>query len=330
MGIFLIVASGVVGALFSLGYKFNRPVSTRRILVLMSALASLLSVCAMALWGEWQLSLAGLATGIPQGAATFAGISLFFAVSLRSRLSVSWTIIQFYVVVPFLVSLLVFGDAFTLRGAAGLVMILGSILLFGRKNGDAPANGGPLERRLVLMLLLSTLCSGIANAMSKVYAALDVTHPPFPMILMSSLSFFFLAAASSAAPPLLRALGCRRAARSDGRPSLPGETFEQQLGAAPGCPVPTSPGVGAKALRLSLAGIGISGWMGLMQLVSSALLIVGLTHLAGTIAYPIRIVVNIIGVVFFSRLFFAERLNRSEWAGTAVAIAGVALVASSA
>lgn len=307
MGIVIIFASGLIGALFSLGYKFNglRPSPTLVLLMLMSAVASLLSVAGMALFGEWEVPYAALYAGIPQGCASFAAVYLFVLVTRRSRLNVSWTIIQFYIVVPFFVSLLVFHDGFTLRGVVGVAAILLSILLFGRRSPAEAIAADTPTRWGVTMLVLSTLASGVANTMAKVYAAIDLAAPPFPMMLVSNGSFWLLATAS---------IALRRVRRTTAAAALSGASVETAV----------------TAQQITLTTMGIAGWMGIMQLSGAALLIVALTGLPGTVAYPMRIVMNIIGVVFFSRLLFGERLSRFEWAGTFIAIAGVALVASSA
>lgn len=304
MGIIIVFASGVIGALFSLGYKFNglRPSPTLVLLVLMSASASLLSLAGMALFGEWGVPGAALRAGIPQGCASFAAVYLFVLVTRRSRLNVSWTIIQFYVVIPFFVSLFVFRDGFTLRGLVGVAAIFLAILLFGRRPAAEAGAAGTATRWGVVMLVISTVASGVANTMAKVYASIDLAAPPFPMMLVSNGTFWLLAAGSLALGRL------RRRAAPGGAPA----------------------GRVSVPLRVGARTLGIAGWMGLMQLSGAALLIVALTGVPGTIAYPLRNVTNIIGVVFFSRLLFGERLSRFEWAGTSVAILGVALVASSA
>ena len=304
MGIIAIVASGIVGALFSLGYKVNglRPNASDQLLVVLSALSLLVTAAAMLIFHQWTMPAAAVVTGLPQGAASFVAVTLFLTVTRRSRLNVSWTIIQFYVVIPFFVSLLLFHDHFTVRGGGGVALILASILLFSKKRtGSAAPHASPADRRNILLLITSTVLSGVANSMPKVYTSVPGSHLPFPQIFMSNLSFLVIALCVFA---LRTSFAVRAARRSDLPP--------------------------ARRWTLSWLGFGVGTWMGFMQLVGSALLIVGLTLVPGTAAFPIRIVINIVAVVVLSRLIFREELTRAEVAGTLVAMVGVALVASSA
>lgn len=304
MGIIAVIASGIIGALFSLGYKVNglRPNASDQLLIVMSAFSLVISVVGMLIFHQWTISLAAFLTGVPQGAASFVAVTLFLTVTRRSRLNVSWTIIQFYVVIPFFVSLLLFHDSFTARGGGGVALILASILLFGKKRSEsASPQTNPSDRRTILMLVASTVLSGVANSMPKVYTSVSDTHLPFPQILMANLAFSVIAVCVFGLRTLF-------AARVEGRGELPP----------------------ARRWTLSWLGFGVGAWMGFMQLVGSALLIVGLTLVPGTAAFPIRIVMNIVAVVVLSRLIFHEELTRAEVAGTLVAMVGVALVASSA
>jgi len=307
MGIFIVAASGVIGALFSLGYKVNglRPNASDQLMIVMSAVSAILSILCMALFGQWSLPTAAVLSGIPQGIASFIAVHLFLSVTRRNRLNVSWTIIQFYVVVPFFVSLLLFHDSFTLSGGAGVLLIFASILLFGRKSSSTADEGSKEERRadrkILGMLWVSTFASGVANSMPKVYTSVTSYHPPFPQILTANITFLLIALVVFAAR---YAVAFRVAGRCDA--------------------------AGLRAWHISRTGLAVGGWMGFTQVAGNALLIVGLSLVAGTVAFPIRIVVNIITVVTLSRLFFKEELSRSEMAGTLVAVVGVALVASSA
>ncbi len=304
MGIIVIIASGIVGALFSLGYKVNglRPNASDQLLIVMSALSLVVSVAAMLIFHQWTMPAAAILTGVPQGAASFVAVTLFLTVTRRSRLNVSWTIIQFYVVVPFFVSLLLFHDSFTVRGGGGVALILASIFLFSKKRTSSTSiapQTNPADRRNLLLLIASTGLSGVANSMPKVYTSVSESHLPFPQILMANLTFLVIAVCLFS----LRTLVGLRVAGDRPR---------------------------ARLWTLSWLGFGVGSWMGFMQLVGSALLIVGLTLVPGTAAFPIRIVMNIVAVVVLSRLIFHEELTRAEVTGTLVAMVGVALVASSA
>jgi drug/metabolite transporter (DMT)-like permease len=230
-------------------------------------------------------------------------------VTRRSRLNVSWTIIQFSVVVPFLASLLIYHEQVTLRGVAGVAAIFAAIVLFGCGHSSSSSTLEESDRWIIVLLVLSTFFSGVSNTMSKVYTAMDSAAQPFPMMLVANVTVVALSLAVAA----FRLIPARARRARITTPAAGSQA------AAP-----------APAWTMSWTGIAVASWMAVMQLAGTALLIVALADLPGTVAYPVRVVMNIIGVLFFSRVLFDERLKRVEWAGAAVALAGVALVASSA
>jgi multidrug transporter EmrE-like cation transporter len=72
--------------------------------------------------------------------------------------------------------------------------------------------------------------------------------------------------------------------------------------------------------------IGLS--MGVTSVPNTAFITMALKYLAGAVVYPLRSVVNVLGVFILSFLLFKERVRPVETVGSAMALAGIVLVSA--
>ncbi len=288
MPLLLVLFSGLLGSLFGLGYKYKTRYACDhdRLIVVLSGSAALFALAGIPLFGEPLFDREALLLGIPFGIASYVSTLLYLVVIERAQLNVTWTVIQFFVVIPFLVSVIGYGERLDLVSILGLVLILASVVLFGQR-GRGATKGAAADRRLLVMLLLSTLFSGIGNSFPKIYAA-TVAHS-HPLSLLFWANLWYLTSALLVAG------------------------VKGRLG----------------QLRPTRATLAIGSWMGLTSVIGMAALTVALASIGGSIAYPVRSVVNILAVYLLSFALFRERVTVIESIGAAAALAGVALVSSS-
>jgi len=294
--------AGSTGALFGLSYKIKerRGLPTEPMLVLFGLLYAAVSASLLAVFREPLFSAAALWLGLLFGLSMYAAVRVFYGLIAGSQLNISWLILQFSIVFPFTLSMLLYREKLELPGAVGVGLMLVSILFFGLGKRSPGAPAALPDRRSVLLLALSTVLTGVAISVPRVYAAVDPSGGTFTLLLYQGLTVSALALAVH----LLR----RAAAQAPpARPPASGVRSRW-------------PGWGAM-LPLAL-------YMSLTNSLSAAFLVVATKALPGAIVYPVRSVMNVLVVFVMSFLLFKERVRPLEAVGSLVALAGIVLVAA--
>jgi len=194
MPLLLVLFSGLLGSLFGLGYKYKTRYGCDhdRLIVVLSGSATLFALACIPLFHEPLFDREALLLGLPFGVASYISTLLYLIVIERAQLNVSWTVIQFFVVIPFLISVIGYGERLDLVSVLGIVLIFASIVLFGQRRRGSH-EGAIKDRRLLVMLLLSTLFSGIGNSIPKIYTASVSQSNPFALLFWANL--WYLASA---------------------------------------------------------------------------------------------------------------------------------------
>jgi hypothetical protein len=106
----------------------------------------------------WDPKLIGL--GFIGAVSYVITLAAYLVASREKDIATNWTIVNLSVVVPILISILWFGDRFTILKGAGVVLTLSSILLIGRGT-RAPATGGSASSRWLTCITIAFLLNGV-------------------------------------------------------------------------------------------------------------------------------------------------------------------------
>jgi drug/metabolite transporter (DMT)-like permease len=281
--------AGLCGALFGLSYKFKerRGLATEPLLLLFGILLTVLSAALLAVFRQPLFSVAAVWLGALFGVAMYSAVRVFYLLIAQAKLNITWLILQFSIIIPFLLSTLYYRERLELGGAFGVGLMLLSILFFGLSKRAPNTPASLPDRRSIVLLGLSTLLTGAAISVPRVYAALEPAGGSFTLLLYQGLTVTTLAAIVAA---------LRRRTR---------QSRHRRPGMAP-----------------------IAIYMSLTNSLSAAFLVMAVKGLPGAIVYPVRSVANVLVVFLLSFLFFKERVRPFEALGSAVALAGIVMVAT--
>lgn len=139
--------------------------------------------------GNTAADFPALFLGLPYGLSMYLSIIMYTQVIAKVRLSISWTIVQFCVLVPLLVSLLFFEVEIDFMSFSGAILVMLSILIFGKgkkeKSDTAPPGG--IEVKTGFQVFLAALFSGIGLTIPMIYVSVVDISQPFILLLYSSL-----------------------------------------------------------------------------------------------------------------------------------------------
>jgi len=282
--------SGIAGALFGLSYKIRAQLNLeyRRVLLVGGAWSIIMSAAAVIAYGEPFYSLPALLIGIPWGISLTLSMIVYFRVVERAKLNVSWTFIQLSLIIPFALSVLVYGEGISWLNALGIGLVFATIFLFGL--GKVPKEGRDGQwRKAAGDLILTLVLTGISQSFPKVYQALPGDRPTLTVLLYASVGMLLSAIVTIFMP-----------ARSDGA------TVQDK--------------------QPALAIVVFAFWMSAARLAVPLLILLALGSVAGTIVFPLRTITNIIAVLLLSFAFYGERLKASEAMGIPVAVAAIVLL----
>lgn len=288
LGLVLTFLTGSAGALYSLNYKFKeqRAYPTDPVMFLFSAAFILVTTVFRLFFHEPIYSREALLLGIPFGICMHLSLRLYFRVTRRAQLNISWLIIQFSLLVPFGLSILVYRETLESMAILGVALIFISIFFFatGKRSSRSPA--AIPDPGTWLLLILSSLFSGIGMSIPRVYVALSPGGGAFTLAFYQGLTLFILSAA---------ALFLHRKSSS----------WKDYKGM-----------------------LLISASMGLTSVPTTAFITLALRYLRGAIVYPLRSVINILGVFILCFFVFKERVRTIEALGSLIALAGIVLVSA--
>lgn len=304
-----VVLSGLSGAAMGLSYRFRARLQLDPIWVLLFAAVFALgfSALGLAVTGTAPGGTGVMALGAGHGLTITLSMGLFFFVTDRARIGVSWTVVQLGVVIPFLFSIIFMGEVLEPAGIAAIACAVVAAVLFGRgrrlrqakekaRVGDTAPAAGATDRRAGLIvryagvaLVLSSVFTGGTQIFPRVYTEL-ADGPGFPLLFWGSLFMI---------PYTIAVLVFRRR-----------ETRYKSLSRMPG--------------RYLLFSFILSAFrFGLM-----AFLLVALNGVAGAVAFPVRSVVNTGTVVVVAAIFFSEHVSALEWVAIGLTVVSVAIIAA--
>jgi drug/metabolite transporter (DMT)-like permease len=126
--------------------------------------------------------------GICTGVTTATIIRLMFVVTTRVKLNISWTVIQFSVLIPFFLSVVVYREALAPRALIGVACIFTSIPFIGFGKGKGQA-GVPIPNLTSgLLLFTSSFLTGVLLSIPKIYAHMEPGGGTFTLLFYSGLA----------------------------------------------------------------------------------------------------------------------------------------------
>jgi drug/metabolite transporter (DMT)-like permease len=181
----LSVLSGVAGALFSLGYKLGgrQALPYDELLFVFSAAYALFAAAAIAVFAEPWWDLAALFHGSVLALSTWGAIRIYFVVTAAARLNVTWLVIQFSILIPFGVSVLLYHESLSVASIAGVALLFAAMLMFGLARGGGGGSAVVPAPRLAVGLAVSTILSGISSAAPRMYTAARPGGGVFTLLL---------------------------------------------------------------------------------------------------------------------------------------------------
>jgi drug/metabolite transporter (DMT)-like permease len=195
-GLVFTFLSGSAGALYSLNYKFKErnAYPTDPVMFFFALIFVLVTTVFRILFREPIYSREALLLGIPFGASMYLALRLFFLVARRSKLNISWLIIQFSLLVPFGLSILIYRETLELQAILGIVLIFSSIVFFAVGKGSSAHGAAVPDARTWVLLALSSLFSGIGLSMPRIYVALSQSGGAFTLAFYQGLTLVILSA----------------------------------------------------------------------------------------------------------------------------------------
>jgi len=196
IGLLFTFLSGSAGALYSLNYKFKERSAypTDPVMFFFALTFVLVTTVFRISFREPIYSREALLLGIPFGASLYLALRLFFVVARRAKLNISWLIIQFSLLVPFSLSILIYRETLELQAILGIVLIFCSIVFFALGKGSSAHGAAIPDARTWLLLALSSLFSGISMSMPRIYVALNQTGGAFTLAFYQGLTLVILSA----------------------------------------------------------------------------------------------------------------------------------------
>lgn len=187
-----LILSGFAGAFFSSGYKAMAQLDHRyKPFVSLYSLAFSLftAIGVLLIRGTLADSMLWL-FGIPHGVVTCLAILFYAGIIGNVRLSISWTIIQFSILIPLAVSLIFFETDLNLLAVAGCAFMVLAIIIFSLgKKGASPAEESPrLTFKNGLLLFTSSLFTGIAFTIPMIYLKAAERSQPLSLLFISAIA----------------------------------------------------------------------------------------------------------------------------------------------
>jgi drug/metabolite transporter (DMT)-like permease len=188
--IWIVFGAGFVSAMAGLIYTFcRRHRFSPDLLLLLFAIfyTSFAAVYLLVSGGQFYSGWAA-ALGICSGAVTATIIRLMFIVTRRVKLNISWTVIQFSVLIPFFLSVLLFREALTTRALIGVVCIFISIPFIGFGKGGGQAGAEMPNWTSAALLFISSFLTGVLLSIPKIYEHMEPGGGAFTLLFYSGLA----------------------------------------------------------------------------------------------------------------------------------------------
>jgi len=290
-----ILLSAIFVGFFSVGYKILgiKRYNSNMFLCIYSMFFSLAAFFGAVVLHESISNSLSLVFGMINGLFMYFAVLLYTQVVKYVRLNISWSVLQFSLIVPVLVSIFVYKEEAGIHVYIGILLILLAIYAFGRGKGTGKelgkekstgSNPAVPDVKLGIMLLLSTLFSGATNAVPQVYVSYAESGGNFPLLFYTGITIFMLS--------LLHLLIKRN----------------------------------KEYKEISFGLITLSVYMGFVQMLAIFFLLLALRIFPGVVVFPLRNVTALLVIYAVSYLFFKERLNRVEGLGVVFTVFAIVLI----
>lgn len=189
MGLFIVALSGATTAVFGLGYKIRKHYgfSIIHLSFLFSVSIIIFALIYILIYGHPIYSKASLMIGAPIGACFALAIYFYQQVLEKANLNISWTVIQFSVLIPFFFSMIAYHERPSIQAIIGVVLIFVSIILFGIKKERTRQSAIP-DIKTALFLFFAAFLSGVNDAFAKVYVSSFNGESPFSLFLYTGIT----------------------------------------------------------------------------------------------------------------------------------------------
>jgi len=197
IGLIFTFLTGSVGALYSLNYKLKerRAYPTDPVMFFFSLTFVLVTTVFRLLFNEPIYNREALLLGIPFGICMYLALRLYFVVARRAQLNISWLIIQFSLLVPFGLSILIYRETLEPQAILGIVFIFLSILFFALGKRSSAQDAAIPDARTWALLALSSLFSGIGVSMPRIYVGVNPAGGAFTLAFYQGLTLVLLSGA---------------------------------------------------------------------------------------------------------------------------------------
>ena len=197
LGLVFTFLTGSAGALYSLNYKFKerKAYPTNPVMFFFSVTFVLVTTVFRLLFHEPLYAREALLLGIPFGISMYLALRLYFVVARRAQLNISWLIIQFSLLVPFGLSILIYRETLELQAILGVVLIFSSIVFFALGKRSSGHDAAIPDARTWILLALASLFSGIGVSVPRVYVALNPAGGAFTLGFYQGLTLVILSGA---------------------------------------------------------------------------------------------------------------------------------------
>jgi drug/metabolite transporter (DMT)-like permease len=209
--------SGLSGAFFASAYKVRGRLglAVPPVLLWFSLFYLALSLSIALLTGQLVFSRPLAVTGAAHGLAMILAMLCYSYVMERAKLGVTWTIIQFSVLLPFLFSILLYGERPGVVSWAGIFCIFLAIALFSLGKARRTVGRAIPDAATGLLLVAASLLTGVSLSIPKVYTAAFPDPKIFSLLTYSSSAMVLVTL------PLALARRCRAPAQPHRRWLLP-------------------------------------------------------------------------------------------------------------
>ena len=187
--------SGISGAFFASAYKVRKRMGfpVPPVLLLFSLFYLLLSLSIALLRGQFVFSRGLLGIGVAHGSAMILSMLCYSYVMERAKLGITWTIIQFSVLLPFFLSVFLYRERPRPVSWAGIFCIFLAIALFSLSKTKQSEGGAIPDASTGLLLVASALLTGVALGIPKIYAANFPDLRIFALLTYSSATMVLVA-----------------------------------------------------------------------------------------------------------------------------------------
>ncbi len=194
MKLWIVFFSGIVSALAGLTYKFRHKYqfSIDLLLVFFALFFAIFSVFFVLIFKEKLYSPWAAFFGMCSGSIQATVIRLMFTVTSRVKINISWTVIQFSVLIPFLMSVIIFREILTMRSLIGVGCIFTSIPFFGLGKSKGEIDPSIPDLTTGLLLFFCAFLTGLMFSIPKLYTHFDDSGGTFTLLFYNGLAMIVL------------------------------------------------------------------------------------------------------------------------------------------